>query len=89
LNLPPGEEPEKHPELQVGVLSMFGLPESSRSTDQHANNGLSYTQEVTGLYLRLTAMRTWDPKNLRVTFVPRRWDDDIQVNVGRVSLVFQ
>lgn len=86
LNLP-DDAPEKHPELQAGALPMFGLVEASRSSERHPDNGLSYTQDVTNLFIRLATTPSWDPTKLRVTFVPRPWNDTIQVQVGRVSLV--
>jgi hypothetical protein len=88
LNLPPDEEPEKHPELYAGGLAMFGLVESSRPDEQHPENGLSYKLDVTEVFHRLSAGRDWDSKNLRVTFVPGRWDGPIKVQVGRVSVYF-
>lgn len=89
LNLPPGAEPEKHPDLRVGSLAMFGLLESSRSSEQHPGNGLTYTLEVTNLFLRLAATQGWDAKNLRVSFVPEPWPGAANVQVGRVSLYFE
>ena len=89
LNMPPGNVPEKHPDLHVGGFPMFGLVESSRSGPNHTGDGLSFKREVTEVYTRLTASRDWDAKNLRVTFVPKRWDDEVKVQVGRVSLYFE
>ena len=86
LNLP-DDAPEKHPELQAGVLPMFGLVEASTSTERHPNDGLTYSQDVTNLFIRLATTRSWDPTKLRITFVPRAWDGPIEVQVGRVSLV--
>ena len=89
LNLPPNEEPYKRPDLHVGKLPTFGLVEASRSSETHVGNGLTYTEDVTALFFRLAASRDWDQKNLRVSFVPPRWDYPLQVQVGRVSLMLE
>lgn len=75
LNLPPGEAPEKHPDLFALTMATFGMIESSTSGDQHPGDGLTMGQDVTALFGRLTAARDWDGKTLRVTFVPGSWGD--------------
>ena len=87
LNVPPGDEPAKRPDLRAGTISTFGLPSSP--DDQHAGNGLAYTEDVTALYLRLAAARDWDPKNLRVSLVPATWDYPVEVQIGRVCLMLE
>ena len=89
VNLPAGVDREKVRDWFVGNLSLFGLVESSRQTDQHPGNGLSYTREITELYRRLITKGDWDQKTLRVTFVPGEWWGDIDVKVGRISLIFE
>ncbi|HEY4329895.1 MAG TPA: tyrosinase family protein [Phycisphaerae bacterium] len=89
LNLPPGGEPLKHPELHAGRLPMFGLVESSRAGRKHPNNGLHYTLEVTDLYHRLAAEPDWAQKELRVSLVPTRTDGPANIKVGRLSLYFE
>lgn len=86
LNLPPGAELQKHQDLHIGHLAMFGIIESSRSDENHPGNGLSYNLEVTGLLHRLAARRDWDGKELRVSFVPEPWPVAARVQVGRVSV---
>ena len=88
LNLPPRDAPEKHPELHGGVLSMFGLVESN-ANDEHVP-GLTYSLEVTDVFLLLAKDRDWDGKTLRVSFMPiMPWDYPLEVHVGRVSLYFE
>jgi tyrosinase len=88
LNVPPGDNPIAHPELFAGDLPMFGLREVSISDEAHTPNGL-YTQlDVTNLYRRLSLLDNWDPKNLRVTFVPKFPGNLPPIQVGRVSLYF-
>ena len=90
LNVPPGDEPAKHPELSVDEMSMFGLLEASTPDPNHPSDGLTYTFDVTGLYRRLALMPGWDAKNLRISFVPPGWlRFNPKVKVGRVSLYFQ
>jgi tyrosinase len=89
LNLPPGAQPLKHPELHAGRLSMFGLVEASEAGRKHPNNGLHYTLEITKLYHRLAAEPDWDAKNLRVSLVPTRTDGPASAKVGRISVYFE
>jgi tyrosinase len=90
LNQPPGADPEKNREFRAFTMSTFGLVESSEPTGDHPGDGLSFLQDVTDLYVRLTAARDWDGKTLRVSFVPKPWGDHpVKVTVGRVSLVIQ
>lgn len=88
VNLPPDDEPKKHPELYAGGLAMFGLLESSRPDEQHTDDGLSYKLDITALFHRLSEARDWDSKTLRLTFVAGRWDRPVNVKVGRVSIYF-
>jgi tyrosinase len=88
LNVPPGETPQKHPELYAGPLPMFGLYEASISDEFHTPSGLYKNLEVTSLFARLSLQKDWDPKNLRVTLVPRSPGLLPPVSVGRASLVF-
>ena len=90
LNVPHGEVPEKRPDLFALTLSTFGLVESSRTREQHPGNGLSFLEDVSELYTRLIAARNFDSKALQVTFVPAPWkDENIHVQIGRVSLVIE
>lgn len=89
LNLPPAEEPEKRPDLHAFTMGTFGLVESSKTKDHHPGNGLSISQDVTDLFLRLTASRDWDPKSLRVSFVAGAWNTPFSVQVGRTSLMIE
>jgi hypothetical protein len=89
LNVPPGESPEKHPDLYAFTLSTYGLVESSKSRGQHPGTGLSDIQDVTEILERLTAARDWDGKTLRASFVPGSWGNrPIKVKVGRASLTW-
>ncbi len=90
LNVPPGDTAERHPELRVGSLGMFGLVESSDPNGEHGGTGMTFNLDVTEVFTRLQAMRNWDPQNLHVSFVPAAWDAPVpQLKVGRVSLYFQ
>ncbi len=89
LNLPTGEEPEKHPDLFAFTMSTFGLVEASKTREQHPGNGLSMLRDVTELFIRLTATKHWDGKTLRVSFVPAPWEQHFHVQVGRVSLMIE
>jgi tyrosinase len=89
LNVPAGESPERHPELHAGGLGLFGLVESSAPQGEHAGNGMTFKLDISALFTRLSAMKGWDPQNLRLTFVAEDWDAPVpKVRVGRVSLYF-
>ena len=90
LNVPPGDEPEQHPELRVGNLGNFGMVEKSDPKGRHAGQGASFTLDVTDAVNHLVAAKNWDARKLRVTFSPGAWEGHVpQVKVGRVSLYFK
>jgi tyrosinase len=89
LNVPPGDHPEKRDDLYVGSLALFGLVQASRVRRNHPDNGLTVNLDVTETFHRLAAAPDWDAKTLHVSFIPRRWDDALNVRVGRVSLYFE
>ena len=69
---------------------MFGLVELTGSDEKHPGNGLTYSNEVTGLFHRLKASRDWDGRILRVSFDPIDWlEYPLDVTVGRVSLLVE
>jgi hypothetical protein len=88
LNLPSNDKPESHPELFAGDLPMFGLLEASISDETHSPNGLYAQLDVSNLYAGLALMDSWDPRSLRVTFVPKYPGHLPPVRIGRVSLYF-
>lgn len=95
VNLPDGAKPEDHPELKAGLLPLFGVIEASRATKEHAGDGLSHSFDITHVVSALQAAKSWNPAQLRVTFVPHRPDSDPgpianaqPVSVGRVSLYY-
>lgn len=88
VNVPPGADPEQHPELRAGRLNLFGVAEASRATDQHAGSGLSFRLDITDMYHTLSAQPGWDPDKIRLSFVPVRAWQGATVTVGRVSLFF-
>jgi hypothetical protein len=89
LNVPQGDEPVRHPELSAGSLGLFGLTGASHPDSQHGGSGMSFRLDVTEVVGHLIATKNWDPKNLRISFIPGYWDAPVpKVRVGRVSLYF-
>jgi hypothetical protein len=86
VNLPEGESHQKHPELYVDSLAMFGLVESSRPSEHHAENGMSFHIDLTKVLYALETAGKWNGKSVRVTFIPGEWNGDIDILVGRMSL---
>ncbi len=91
VNLPAGIGPEDRPDLEAGIIPLFGVVEASREDRGHRGDGLHYSIDVTSL------LRTaeWNPNSLQVTFVPherpgvdRAGVGVKTVTVGRVSLYY-
>lgn len=79
---------ERH---HAGVLSTFGVRESTQSTETHGGEGLSFSFDITDLVKRLKVATQWEKQPLRVTFAPA--DSTVaaapsDLRVGRVSLHF-
>lgn len=89
LDVPSGDDPEKHPELFAESLTTFGLVQSSDPLGEHGGTGKTIKLDVTSVFRLLTAKKDWDSQNLRVTFAPGYWDAPVpRVKIGRVSLYF-
>jgi tyrosinase len=89
LNLPVDANPRDHEGLFAGVLPTFGVREASRRDKKHTGSGLHYSLEVTDIIRRLSQQKDWNPKSLRVTFVPKGPDTEAaDIQVGRVSLYY-
>jgi tyrosinase len=95
VNVPEGSRPQDHPELMAGLLAPFGVVEASAADNPHGGDGINYSMDITRIVDTLTKAKTWDPKNLRVSFVPHRFPGDREENVemkplqvGRVSLYY-
>lgn len=95
LNVPPGENPEAHPELRVGRMPLFGLAEASRPDTAHAGNGLKYAYRIGSVVRRLQSQNAWQADDVRVSFVPRRPATVLEgaleaapepITIGRISM---
>jgi tyrosinase len=89
VGLPAGADPEQHPELLAGVLSLFGVSKASRTDGGHSGNGLTQVLEITPIVDALHLQHdSPDLDRLRVRFVPRTAVTDAQkVSVGAVSVL--
>ena len=97
LNVPPGDDPEAHPELRIGRMPLFGLAEASRPETAHAGNGLKYAYRIGSVVRRLQSQNGWNADDVRIAFVPRRLPgapDTVPeatpepITVGRISVYF-
>jgi tyrosinase len=92
VNIPAGGRPADFPDRKAGVVSMFGVIETSRRDDQHSGSGRGATFDITRIARGLAAAGHWDPRKLDVTFVPipdatgRVGTGDVRV--GRVSVFY-
>jgi tyrosinase len=88
VNLPEGADPQAHPELQAGSLTLFGLNVASQPDGGHGGNGLGYTLDITELAKRLERAGNFDPRHLRVTLVPGEGiTDDKPITVEKISVL--
>jgi len=88
LNVPQGEDPNKHEELFVGRVAMFGIRQASDPRGLHGGGGQNFAFDITDLYYDLADRGQIDPTALRVSFVPVSPIGKPSVTVGRVSLYF-
>ena len=88
VNVPDNEDPNKHDDLFVGRVAMFGIKQSSDPRGKHGGGGQNFAFDITELYHRLHDQGKIDPKNLKVSFVPVSPIGKPQVTVGRISLYF-
>jgi tyrosinase len=88
VNLPEGADPQAHPELHAGSLTLFGLNVASRADGGHGGNGLGYTLDITELAKRLQQSGNFDPSRLRVTLVPGEGiTDGKPITVDKISVL--
>jgi tyrosinase len=59
LGVPLDEPPTRHPELRVGMLTSFGVPEASIRGEQHDGDGVTTTYDVTAIRGLLQAEGRW------------------------------
>ncbi|HEY7405702.1 MAG TPA: tyrosinase family protein [Candidatus Angelobacter sp.] len=95
VNLPEGANAENYPQLAAGLLPKFGIVEASRESKDHPGDGMNYSFDITQIVSTLEQSKSWDPKKLRVTFVPHEPDTKRAVapktnpvKVGRISLYY-
>jgi tyrosinase len=76
-------------ETKAGIVSLFGVRESSRSDEEHPGSGLTVTLDVTDVADRLMKRTGDDIESLHVTFSPvatLQDEPDSDVEVGGVKL---
>ncbi|MGV9709935.1 DUF7868 domain-containing protein [Gordonia sp. NPDC003424] len=92
VNVPAGGIPSDYPDREAGVVSMFGVVETSRRDDRHSGSGLQATFDISRIARSLATAGQWDPAKLDVTFVPITDSgggvDRGDVKVGRVSVFY-
>lgn len=88
LNVPDGEDPDKHEDRFVARVAMFGIKQASNPHGRHGGGGQNFAFDITPLYHHLSDLGEIDPKSLRVSFVPVSPLGKPHVTVGRVSLYF-
>lgn len=92
VNAPENADPADLEDRRAGYLSTFGIPEASRSDDEHPGSGLTYSYEITDVVRRLEAAGEWDREHVRVTFTPEGESGgepaEGDLEVGRISVYY-
>lgn len=88
LNVPPGEDPNRHEECFVARVAMFGIKQATDPRGRHGGGGQNFAFDITELYYHLADLGQIDPNELRVSFVPVSPIGQPSVTVGRVGLYF-
>lgn len=88
VGLKPAADPEQHPELLAGTLSLFGVSKASDTAGGRGGNGIDQVFEVTHVVDALHASdQLTDVTILPVRFVANRpVTADSEISIGRVSL---
>ncbi|MFD2645291.1 tyrosinase family protein [Pseudomonas japonica] len=90
VNLPQGEQPDTHPELHAGSVSLFGVSSASDVNTSHGGSGLSASLEITQVIEVLRQGGDLDLAHLQVSLFPDQnlFDGD-DITVGRISIYRQ
>jgi tyrosinase len=88
LNVPIGDDPNKHEDRFVARVAMFGIKQASDPLGSHGGGGQTFAFDITKLYHHLADLGEIDPKSLRVSFVPVSPIGTPHVTIGRISLYF-
>ncbi len=89
VDLPPGADPEKHPDHFAGTLSMFGVTRASRPDGPSAGNGVSASFDITSIVDKLHVDNALgDDLSVKlVSAVPGNTSD--QISIGSISVYRQ
>jgi tyrosinase len=90
IDVPPGEDPAKHPELKAGTIALFGVRKATLTDNRQAGDGLTFVLEITDLIDRLHLAGALNASQLQLLLVPRNpVPEAAQVSIGRVSIFRQ
>ena len=91
VNLPEGADPEKHMDLCVGTLPMFGVAEASIVSKDHPGTGLSFSFDISETVAALSKHDAWNAEDVHVTLVAKNSAErksHSPVQIGRISLYY-
>jgi tyrosinase len=90
LNLPESDRASDHPELRVGSIASFGIPEATQRESAHGGIGVTDVFEITGVISALRESERWDETSVAVTIVPADVTGEVEeggdVRAGRISI---
>lgn len=87
VNVPNGDDPKDHPENKVGVLSLFGVSDASKTDSPHGGAGITQVFEITSIVDNLQLDESQLSDTLQVQFVARNTvKPEHDITVERVSV---
>jgi tyrosinase len=90
INVPEGEDPAQHPELDAGTIGLFGVRKASVRDSRHAGDGVNYVLEITSIVDALHLSGALDANQIHVRLVPLKpVPDSAQISIGRISVYRQ
>jgi len=90
VGLPAGAQPDAHPELCAGGVSLFGVAAASDPADPHGGNGVNASLEITEIVNALRAKGALDLAQVQIDLVPDKdLSADDELSVGRISIYRQ
>jgi tyrosinase len=84
VGLPEAADPGAHPKNRAGVVSLFGIKNSTEMAQPHGGAGLSRVLEITDAIDRLHLGDSADLTKVPVSFVPVSGIGDAGISIKRV-----
>jgi len=87
VNLPPGANPDEHPELLAGSAGLFGVSKASEPGDEHGGEGLNFVMDITKIIDEMHLKDALETDSLDISLVPYQpIHESADLTVGRVNI---